>query len=444
MAWLLNIVYLALIAVISPVLLYKRFVLGKYRHGWAHKLHGKVPRRNSERRCAWFHAVSVGEVLQLQRIIPQFRAERPEFDVVLTTTTATGYELATKRFDDCLVCYCPLDFSWAVSRALRRLRPEILVLVELELWPNMIRAAYSYGARLMLINGRVSSRSYRGYRRIRPLLKWLLRRFDLLAVQNETYAQRLIELGADPQRVHVTGSVKCDALVFDRANPKTIALRSALGLAADQRVFVAGSTQAPEEAIALRCYERLVRQFPDLRCILVPRHPERFGEIAQLVEHQGWQLIRRSQPAADEPLRNRHPDRHPIVLLDTMGELAACWGLADVAFVGGSLTTRGGQNMMEPAAYGAAVCFGPNTQNFRDVVDLLLQENAAVVVDDEQQLWHAVQRLLTDPQLARDMGGRAQQVLLAQQGATQRTLDLFEHVLGPVAHQRPQNLPRAA
>ena len=429
MAWILNLAYMGLLVLVSPILLYKRLVLGKYRTGWSEKLRGRLPSMREDRRCAWFHAVSVGEVLQLQKVIPGFLAAHPEFDVVLTTTTSTGYELATKRFPDCLVSYCPLDFSWAVRRAVKRLRPELLVLVELELWPNLIQAAHSAGARLVLINGRVSSKSYHGYRWIRPLMRWLLNRFELLAVQNEVYAERLRNLGANPDRLHVTGSIKCDQLVFDRMNEKTLDLRRLFQIEDKECVLVAGSTQAPEEAIALRCYEKLAAEIPNLRLILVPRHPERFREVQQLVESHGWQLIRKSQPSSGEPLRNARPDRRPILLLDTVGDLAACWGLANIAFVGGSLTSRGGQNMMEPAAYGAAVTFGPNTQNFRDVVELLLQEDAALVVSGEGEMLMTLRQLLQRPQRTQAMGQRARELVQRQQGATDRTLGLLSQLV---------------
>ena len=444
MAWTLNLAYMGLLVLVSPILLYKRLVLGKYRTGWSEKLRGRLPSTRQDRRCAWFHAVSVGEVLQLQKVIPQFIAAYPEFDVVLTTTTSTGYELAMKRFPNCLVSYCPLDFSWAVRRAVRRLRPELLVLVELELWPNLIQAAHAAGARLVLINGRVSSKSYHGYRWIRPLMRWLLNRFELLAVQNEVYADRLRKLGANPARLHVTGSIKCDQLVFDRMNEKTLELRRLFRIGENECVLVAGSTQAPEEAIALRCYEKLAAETPNLRLILVPRHPERFREVQQLVESHGWQLIRKSQPSSGEPLRNARPDRKPILLLDTVGDLAACWGLANIAFVGGSLTSRGGQNMMEPAAYGAAVTFGPNTQNFRDVVELLLQEDAAIVISGEGEMLMILQQLLQRPQRTQAMGQRACELVQRQQGATERTLDLLSQLVNDKLQEPAAGAEKAA
>ncbi len=375
-SWLLNAVYFGLLLAASPVLLYRRFVLGKYRDGWGQKLLGRLPPRQGERPCIWFHAVSVGEVLQLKHVLAEMRAARSDVEFVVSTTTSTGFDVAKECFPDDCVCYFPLDFSWSARRALKQVRPAAIVLVELELWPNFIFAARRAGIPLLLINGRISQQSHRGYRRIPWLMRRLLACFEVLALQNRTYADRLIELGAARERIQVTGSIKFDGLQTDRANPHTSRLRHAFGLAEDEFVFIAGSTQPPEEELALCTYQQLREDFPNLRLILVPRHKERFEEVAKLVVNRGFSLLRRSalQDLDSQTEHRSQPSQlsntRPVLLLDTLGELASCWGLADVAFVGGSLTKRGGQNMIEPAAYGAAVLFGPNTWNFNDVAEL--------------------------------------------------------------------------
>lgn len=420
MPWLLNVAYLMLLAVVSPVLLYRRWVHGKYRDGWAEKLWGRLPERSSSRPCLWLHAVSVGEVLQLRPVMRELLAARPDWEFVITTTTRTGLDVAKKEFSQHTVCYFPLDFSWAVRRAIQRIRPSAVVLVELELWPNFVLAADQLQVPLALINGRVSAKSFRGYRRVRPLLRSLLRRFALLAVQNDEYAKRLLDLGTPSDRLHVTGSIKFDGVQFDRNNPKTHELREFFGIAHNERVFIAGSTQAPEEAIALDTWQNLRREFPELRLILVPRHKERFEEVAQLVLSRGLPLRRRS---SDMSASVSSPDE--VLLLDTLGELGECWGLADIAFVGGSLTQRGGQNMLEPAAFGAAVLFGPNTWNFRDIVEQLLARQAAQVVPTAAELTAKVRALLADSVAAHELGSRAKAFLLTQQGATGRTVALL-------------------
>lgn len=448
LSWLLNACYLLTVAAAAPILAYRMVVHGKYRRGWAEKFLGCLPARAADphRRCVWLHAVSVGEVLQLRGVLSDLTSRRDDLDIVVTTTTSTGHEVARAQLAEkfnCRVHYFPLDFSWAVKRALQRIRPDAVVLVELELWPNFIAHVARAGIPLALINGRISEKSYRGYRRIRPLMKRLFRCFDVMAVQNIAYAERLRRLGAAAARLHVTGSIKFDQVETNRDNPHTRELREVFGLQPGQPVFIAGSTQHPEETIALETWAQLREDHPDLRLILVPRHQERFEDVARLIERRGWSLIRRSDsraPLTAGPQTGDSTDTTeqgvtpgaetpPVLLLDTLGELGACWGLADIAFVGGSLTRRGGQNMIEPAAYGAAVLFGPNTRNFRDVVEHLLEGGAARVVQDQAELLTMVKKLLNEPERARRLGETAQQLVLGQQGATRWTVDAIEGLL---------------
>jgi 3-deoxy-D-manno-octulosonic-acid transferase len=422
MSWLFDLAYVGLLLAVSPILLWRMVVAGKYRTGWGEKLLGRVPIREGQAPCLWFHAVSVGEVLQLEPVLSELRRRLPAVEFVISTTTPTGRSVAVKKFPADRVCYFPLDFSWAVRTAIRRLRPSAIVLVELELWPNFVLHAHRRGIPLALINGRVSQRSSRGYSRIRPLMARLLGSFEILAAQNALYADRLAALGAPRERLHITGSIKFDRVTTDRANPRTAELRQFFGIASDERVFIAGSTQAPEETAAIDAYLAARKAHPNLRLIVVPRHKERFDEVARLIELRGLPLVRRSQSS---PAKDESRSQPPVLLLDTLGELAACWGLADVAFVGGSLGNRGGQNMIEPAGYGAAILFGPNTQNFRDVVELLLADDAARVVRDAADLAHALAECLGDRNWAQTAGFRAQKLVLAQHGATARTVDLL-------------------
>lgn len=438
--WVLNLAYVLFLALVAPVLLFRRVVKGKYRTGWGQKLLGNLPPRTTDGPCLWLHAVSVGEVVQLQTIVKELTATAPHVELLITTTTATGLDVARTKFPQHTVCYFPLDFSWAVRRAIARIRPTAIVLVELELWPNFLLAAQRMNVPVSLINGRISEKSFRGYSKIRPLMRRLLPAFRFLAAQNETYAGRLKALGAPAAQVHVTGSIKFDGIEPRRDNPRTFELRRAFGIAEGAPVFVAGSTQDPEEEYALRAWQTLRAEFPALRLILVPRHKERFEEVATLVERHGLPLLRRSSIASSSLSQPSSPSTlNPILLLDTLGELAACWGLADVAFVGGSLTQRGGQNMIEPAGYGAAVCFGPNTWNFKDVVENLLAGNAARVVRTETDLLETVRVWLRNPHEAAAQGHRAQRLVQAQQGATARTVALISTLL-PLA---PSNAARS-
>src|SRR5580704_15664111 len=438
MPWLLNLAYFALLAALSPLLLRRVVVRGKYRTGWREKLLGHVPRRAGDRPCLWFHAVSVGEVLQLEPVLKEVRSRLPTVEFVISTTTPTGRSVAEAKFPGDAICYFPLDFSWAVREAVARLRPTAIILVELELWPNFMLHAHRSGIPVALINGRLSEHSLRGYRRLRPLVARLLGSLHAVAVQNRTYAERFLELGASPQRLSITGSIKFDRVESNRRNPKTLELRAAFGIGESEPVFVAGSTQESEEAAAIDAYLAARARFPTLRLILVPRHKERFEEVARLVESRGLPLCRRSS-ASNAALRHDSP---AVLLLDTLGELAACWGLADVAFVGGSLTNRGGQNMIEPAGYGAAVLFGPNTHNFRDAVELLLAEGAARVVRNGDELTAAVADCLSHPERARAQGAKAQKLVLAQQGATLRTVEILASL--PGLTPAPQGFANAA
>lgn len=425
MAYLLNIAYLVAAICVTPLILWRRMRTGKYRDGWSAKLFGNVPLRKGDRPCVWLHAVSVGELNLLPKVIERLQKTRPELEIVISTTTATGMQLARQRFKHHEVFYCPLDFSWAVRRALRRLRPAMLVLCELELWPNLIRIARSSGAEVVVINARLSESSYRGYRKVSALLRPTFRSLSLVLAQDETYAGRFLALGVNSDQLKVTGSIKFDGAQTDRQSKEVLALRKLSGVQKQHLIWIAGSTQSPEEQMALNVYQRLSQQFPNLRLILVPRHPERFDTVAEQIERSGFVLSRRSamRGAADSWPHEK------VLLVDTIGELSNWWGLADIAFVGGSMGSRGGQNMLEPAGFGAAVCFGPNTRNFRDIVTQLIAADAATVVQDEDALERFVSESLLDSAARRQMGYRAQVLVVSGQGAVERTVGAIESLL---------------
>lgn len=440
-SYLFNLAYCLLLAVVSPVILYRTLVLKKYRTGWSQKLLGRLPEREGDQPCCWFHAVSVGEVLQLPPLLDQLAAQNPELTFVVSTTTHTGYAVAKEKFPQHTVCYFPLDFSWAVSRAFQRVRPTAVFLVEMELWPNFVLAAQRFQVPLSIINGRLSEKSCRNYQRVQSLIRPLLNRLQFIAVQTDAYAERFAGLKGNREGIEVTGSIKFDGVQTERDLPLTEELRETFQLKPGEPVLVVGSTQAPEERIALDVYLEARQRFPELRLILVPRHQERFEEVAQLVKRDGLPLIRRSQADAGSVLPFSTRKMPPIGLLDTLGELKACWGLASYAFVGGSLTRRGGQNMIEPAGFGAALMFGPNTWNFKDVVDALIQQQAAAVVQDQQEMLDTLTGWMESPESAQRQGERAQQFVLNQRGATERTVKLISPL---IAAEAGQNRGRAA
>lgn len=417
MPYVLNLAYLLLLLALAPWLLYKSLTTGKYRRGVWSKLTGTSFLRVDDAPCIWFHGVSLGEVHLLGPVVAAFRRRNPGWNCVLSTTTDTGFAEACKRFPDLPVFYWPLDFTWAVRRALRRVRPSVVVVAECELWPNFLSLAKRLGVRVAIINGRMSPRSRRRFEKFRWLVRGLFTRLDVCAVQTEEHAAAFRYLGAD--NVVVTGSVKYDGANTNRDNKRTVEFRRLLAIDQKDLLWVAGSTQAPEEQIVLEIFRNAHKTHPNLRLIVVPRHPERFEEVAALLTEAGISFLRRSRMQGSA-------ERHAVILVDTIGELGAVWGLADVAFVGGSLDgQRGGQNMIEPAAYGAAVLFGPHTWNFKDTVARLLEHGGAIQVADAGQLERETCRLLADAKARNQLGDHARRFVLSQQGATEKTLDVL-------------------
>ena len=427
-AWFLNLAYLGILVIFSPIILYRAIVLGKYRQGFRQKFFGLVPelpRLQSPRKRVWFHAVSVGEINVLRPLLKQIKDEKPDWECVISTTSLTGMQLAERLYGaEYTVFYCPLDFSWAVFTAMRRIRPNLLVLAEQEIWPNLFYAAKRRRAKLALINGRFGESGYRRYKNFRFFFRPILRMLDLVAVQSETYAGWFHSVGAYGETIEITGSMKFDGAQTDRQNPKTVQLANLAGIDPNSDVvFLAGSTQEPEEEYALNVFETLQNDWPNLKLVLVPRHPERFEAVAQLLDERRVDWMRRTQLDSQPEQKGKR-----ILLVDCVGELGAWWGVSKIAFVGGSMGTRGGQNMLEPAAFGAAVSFGPNTKNFRDIVDLLLQNEAAVVVHDQEEILQFVRNCLEKPEEAGQLGNQGRDLVRQHLGATHKTLELLARI----------------
>jgi len=404
----------------SPWLLW-RYFKGKSRRGWGHKLFGLIDppasalplaaRDSSE--LIWIHAVSVGEVNLLGSTI--------------STTTETGYDLAKSRYPESYIFFCPFDFSWAIKRVLRRLKPAALVLTELELWPNMIATADRMNVPVVVANGRLSEKSAKGYGRMLWLLKSSFEKLSLVLCQSNAYADRFVKLGCNRRDVRVTGNVKFDGIQTDRNNAATQELVRLSGIAASEQVFLAGSTQLEEDLIAAKTFQELVPNHPELRLVLAPRHPKRVGELVGHLKQLGMEIQLRSE-LGDRKLDSAS---RSVLIIDVIGELGAWWGRADIAYVGGSMGSREGQNMIEPSAYGVPVSFGPRTKNFHELVTELLANQAATVVKDQSELSDFVRHCLDDPSAAGSAGSRAQQVVLNHAGASARTVDaIFDLVRG--------------
>ena len=424
---IIDLVYLLVLAALSPWLAWRSLATGRYRRDLVAKLTGAVHVANpGRRRVAWFHGVSLGEIQLLGVLVPAFRKRHPDWLVVVSSTTDTGLAEARKRFADLDVIAWPFDFSWAIGTALDRVTPGVLILAESELWPNTLRAAQARRIPVVVANGRMSPRSHRRLTQfaglVRPLL---LNRVTHFAMQDHDYADRLRSLGVAASRITVTGSMKYDGASGDRDTAKGHELQRALGLTADhaELVWLAGSTHAPEEAIVLRVFVRLRELCPALRLILVPRHPDRFEEVASLLAASGLPFVRRSR--ITEPL----PAMPAILLLDTVGELGAAWGLADLGFTGGSFDgVRGGQSMIEPAGYGVPCLFGPHVWNFKDAARRLVEVGGAIMVADESELERELAALIDDRERRTRMGQAARELVRQQQGATERTLEVIDAV----------------
>lgn len=416
----LDAAYLAVLGLASPWL-GRRLV--RSTHGRAEisqKLFGTVCLPQRCRPRVWFHGVSVGEIHLLRHVVRQFQARRPDCEAVVSASTETGLIEARRAFDT--VIPWPFDFSWAVQRAIDRVRPNLIVLSESEVWPGFLLAAERFGAPVVVINGRMSPRSMRRWQLAGPLAPMLLNRIKSFAVQTHETANHLATLGLPVDRITVTGSVKFDGVATDRDNAQTQALAGLFGIDSNDTTWVCGSTQAPEEEGCIGIYQELKTRFPKLRLILVPRQKDRFDEVAE-------QLRRRCLPFIRRTALPCHVPQDAVILVDTIGELRAVWGLADVAFVGGSLDGhRGGQNMIEPAAYGSAVLFGPHVWNFQQVADQLLACGGAKLVSDFSRLSAEMEQMMNLSN-RRMLGQNGRQFVASQAGATERTLALLDRFL---------------
>ncbi len=396
---------------------------GKYRSGLGQRF-GSVPANLTSPQAKpviWVHAVSVGEVVAVSGVIDELKQKFPAHHVLISTTTATGNRLAQRRFGAENVFYFPLDFPFAIRPYLAALRPELVVVAETELWPNFLRLVKRSGVRIAIINCRISDRSLRGYKRLGFWVPRVLQDVDLFLAQTKQDRQRLIEIGAPESKLMVSGNLK-----FDAAPPKpppiVESLREKLALSGAGPVLVCGSTFEQEEGTLLSAFRNILATHARAVMILAPRHPERFREVAELVEKLGFRLIRRS-------LWSGEPLAASVFLLDTIGELAAIYSLATVAFVGGSLVPRGGHNILEPALYGVPVLIGNHYDNFRDIVNFFLSREAVRVVGLAELPLTFIE-LIEHPELRQALGRNALAALESQRGATERTVAALAGLMG--------------
>jgi 3-deoxy-D-manno-octulosonic-acid transferase len=375
----------------------------------------------------WIHAVSVGEVLMARALAAALKARYPRLRLFLSTTTMTGQQVARRNLQSVDgVFYFPFDWTFIVRRTLAIVKPRLFIMMETEIWPNLLRACRRQEVKTVVINGRISERSYPRYRLIRPLFRRVLADVDRFCMQSEESARRLISLGADPARITVTGSLKFDSLEPPSARPDGRARERVLRffrLLPTRTVIVAGSTMRGEEEAVLRAFRALKRTHPGALCVLAPRQPERFGEVERLAREAGFTALRRSELLIDaEP-------RADVVVLDTIGELAQVYQLATAVFVGGSLVDLGGHNILEPAIFGKPIVFGPHMHNFKEIAEVFLANDAAVQVQSERDFEETLIALVTDAVRRARMGAAARALVEANRGAKEKTLAIIAELL---------------
>lgn len=427
-----SVLSLVLFVVISPYFLYQAIRHSKYVGSLGQRL-GYLPVSFNldGDRSIWIHAVSVGEVLTARPLVTELRARHPDLRLFISTTTMTGQRVARSNIQGVdAVFFFPFDFAFIVKRTLRLVRPRLFIMMETELWPNLLRACHRQGIRTVLVNGRISSRSFPRYRLVRPFFRRVLRHVDRFSMQSEEAARRIVDIGADPARVTVTGSLKFDSLELPTAETLGRGPGRVLRffrISPGRPVVIAASTIKGEDEMVLVAFRRVKHMAPDALLILAPRKPERFGDAESLARREGFTVARRSDLRIDaEP-------REDVVVLDSIGELARLFQVGTVVFVGGSLVDAGGHNILEPAVFGKPILFGPHMQNFAEIARTFLAQQAAVQVASARDLDETLVALVSDPVRQARLGAAARALVEANRGAKDKTLAVVAELLPPAS-----------
>jgi len=429
MIYILDCTYLLAAIALAPMVLYRMITQKRYRIGWSQRF-GYVNRLHPEKKCIWIHAVSLGEVNASKSLIDQMKNQLPQYEIIISTTTDTGYDRATKLFaDEHYVFYFPFDFSAIRKHTFKKLNPSICILMELEVWPNFVHIAKKNDIPVVIVNGRITERSAARYARIKTIAKKIFSNLTLILAQTKEYAQRFKNIGVPDNRIVIIPSLKYDtAQVADKVDSAD-QLEQKLNLA-ENTILVAGGTGTDEEILLIDTYKKLLEKIdmPLLRFVIVPRKPERFDEVANLIKSKGFNIIRYSQIKQNLIATPTH-NNNTIILGDTMGDLRKFYSIADLVYIGRSLVPMGGSDMIEAAALKKCCIFGTHTFNFAQSVQLLLDNNAAIQVQNTDQLLDAFQKCLTQTEYTRQMAENAQKNIIDNQGATQKTVEQIKNLL---------------
>jgi 3-deoxy-D-manno-octulosonic-acid transferase len=427
MRFIIDLIYLLAIIIISPKIIYRIIRQNRYRKGWSQRL-GRLTRKHPEKKCIWIHAVSVGEVNAANTLIAKLTEALPDHEIVISSTTDTGFTRAKALYGKGLeVFYFPFDLSFVIAGAFKKIQPNICLLMELEVWPNFARTAGDADVPIVVVNGRLSDKSFPRYKLIKPAARWMFSKVDLVLAQTEEYARRFIFLGCSKQKVLVTNSLKYDTAQVTDSIEGADLLAEQLNLGPEP-LWVAGGTGPTEEHKILEVFTRLkqIEQLENLRLAVVPRKPERFDEVAGLIEQYDFTSVRYSKIKTQGSGLKNKPE---VILGDTMGDLKKFYSLAAVVFVGRSLTPMGGSDMMESTALGKCTILGPHTFNFKQTVHALLAGNGAIEVQNSQELFEALQKCLTDRDFAQTIAANGRKVIKQNQGATEKSVSAIKDLL---------------
>ncbi len=430
MSTIFDAAYVTALALCSPYFFLKLITNKRYRSGLVQRL-GWIDTREREKPSVWIHCASVGEVLTTRALVKSLEKEFNNVDIVISTNTSTGLSVAQRCFHGKRVFYFPLDLSWIVDKVLDAIRPGCVILIELEIWPNFLIAAAKRHIPVALLNARISEKSLKWYRVLcrisKKFLESLVRKENVFCAKTQTDATRLMNLGIPEAQISITGNMKFDNMVTDIPEDAKKRLLRLFEIEEDDKVIVCGSTHEGEEAVILRTFKRLGAKMKKLRLVLVPRHIERTSDVIKLIEFMGLSCALKTWLDKGNKI-GKHKDE-TVILVDTVGELLTIYSVADCVFVGRSLVPEGGQNMLEPAGLAKPIIVGPHTFNFREEVQLLREAEAIEIVQDELALFDKMMYFLERPDAAREMGKRAQSVVLKHRGATDRNFKILRNVL---------------